>query len=127
MFLFDHETLEIPVDATFTSLVTIKYTSGKESLESIKKDAISGADGVLACFSLADSHSLESTIKKWIPEVRSILGADIPIVLVGRKSDLRDGLLNAVSHADKRSSKRIIPVQSKEAGRASKVQAEWLL
>src|SRR4051812_35407890 len=60
--VFDKETVDIKIDAAFTSLVTIQNISGKETLDGIRKESILNVDGFLALFSLNDPLSLDSVI-----------------------------------------------------------------
>ena len=87
--IFEREIIEVAVDKSFKSLITFQNISGKENLDSLRKEALKGADGVLCLFSLLDALSLTSVSKTWIPEVRQTLRADVPIVLIGTKSDAR--------------------------------------
>ena len=52
---------------------------------------------ILIAFSIDTPDSLDNVLSKWIEEVRSICGPDIPVMLVGCKRDLRD---DAVAKGD---------------------------
>lgn len=47
-------------------------------------------DVFVLCFSLADRRSLEHCERRWQREMRDF-DADVPVILVGTKADLRDG------------------------------------
>mgnify|MGYP002476107078 FL=1 len=53
-------------------------------------------DVFVICFSLVSPESLENVEKLWVPEIRYSY-PDTPYILVGLKSDLRDGFSE---HAD---------------------------
>jgi Rho family protein len=52
---------------------------------------------ILIAFSLDTPDSLDNVLSKWIEEVRSICGPDIPVMLVGCKRDLRDAATEALN------------------------------
>lgn len=86
--LFTSQVLEFRVDASFTCQVTLRNTSGGEALPSMLREALGGCDGVLVCFSLADTCSFESAGTRWLQEARQLAGSkDVPVLLVGTKLD----------------------------------------
>lgn len=64
-------------------------TAGQEDYDRLRPLSYPGADVVLLCFSLVNKASYEAVRDKWAPEVHHYV-PDIPHVLVGLKSDLRD-------------------------------------
>ncbi|KAJ3185762.1 hypothetical protein HDU85_001121 [Gaertneriomyces sp. JEL0708] len=63
-------------------------TSGDEALDRLRPFSYDEVDIFLICFSLDNRKSLENVEEKWVPEVR-YFGADVPLILVGCKQDLR--------------------------------------
>ena len=45
---------------------------------------------ILIAFAIDTPDSLENVTVKWIEEVRSLCGSQIPVILVGCKKDLRE-------------------------------------
>jgi Rho family, other len=66
------------------------FRSGQEEYERLRPLSYSKSHVILIAFSLDTPDSLENVQTKWIEEVRSICGNDIPVILVGCKKDLRD-------------------------------------
>ncbi|KAH8922609.1 ras-domain-containing protein [Atractiella rhizophila] len=73
---------------------------GKTSLLSrLRPLSYSKSHVILIAFSIDTHDSLDNVQTKWIEEVRSICGEEIPVLLVGCKMDLRKGGPNEVSKA----------------------------
>ncbi|MBA7485642.1 hypothetical protein ES707_21191 [subsurface metagenome] len=64
-------------------------TGGQERFSSIRPMYYRGSLGTVLVFDLTNSASFEH-LPQWIEEVRSNIKTDIPILLVGNKSDLID-------------------------------------
>ncbi len=64
-------------------------TGGQERFSSIRPMYYRGSLGTVLVFDLTNSASFEH-LPQWIEEVRSNIKADVPILLVGNKSDLVD-------------------------------------
>ena len=69
-------------------------TGGQERFSSIRPMYYRGSLGTILVFDLTNSASFEH-LPGWIEEVRANIKADIPVLLVGNKSDLTD--IRAVS------------------------------
>ena len=69
-------------------------TGGQERFSSIRPMYYRGSLGTILVFDLTNSASFEH-LPQWIEEVRANIKADIPVLLVGNKSDLTD--IRAVS------------------------------
>lgn len=71
---------------------TVEYsiwdTSGSGSYDTVRPLAYQDAQVFILCFSVVDPDSLELTIGKWLPEVRSHCPST-PIILCGCKADVR--------------------------------------
>ena len=64
-------------------------TGGQERFSSIRPMYYRGSLGTILVFDLTNSASFEH-LPQWIEEVRANIKADIPVLLVGNKSDLTD-------------------------------------
>lgn len=49
-----------------------------------------GTDVFLLCFSVVCESSLLNVEERWMPELRSSCGQEVPVILVGTKTDLRN-------------------------------------
>ena len=49
-----------------------------------------GTDVFVICFSVVQPDSFWNIVHKWVPEVRQFTGEDIPFILVGTQTDLRE-------------------------------------
>jgi len=67
-------------------------TAGQEDYDRLRPLSYPGSDIVLLCFSLVTESSFDSVREKWYPEVDHYV-KDVPTILVGTKSDLRDAKL----------------------------------
>ncbi|BGP51909.1 Rho GTPase [Rhodotorula kratochvilovae] len=65
-------------------------TAGQEEYERLRPLSYSKSHVILIAFALDTPDSLENVTVKWIEEVRELCGPNIPVLLVGLKSDLRD-------------------------------------
>ena len=65
-------------------------TAGQERFRSITRSYYKGSGGVLIVCDLTSRSSFESLMNSWLPEIKSGCDQDIPIILVGNKSDLLD-------------------------------------
>lgn len=77
------------------SLIILKFnfpaffnTHGQECYEQLRSLAYPNSDVFLLCFSLSSEHSYNSTADYWSPEIRQYC-PEIPVILVGTKSDMR--------------------------------------
>ncbi|MHA1509027.1 MAG: GTP-binding protein, partial [Promethearchaeota archaeon] len=64
-------------------------TGGQERFSSIRPMYYRGSLGTILVFDLTNSASFEH-LPQWIEEVRANIKADIPVLLIGNKSDLTD-------------------------------------
>jgi len=71
-------------------------TAGQEEYDRLRPLSYPGTNIVLLCFSVASHTTFDSISSKWAPEVRHYLPRT-PTILVGLKTDIRDG-----SEEDKR-------------------------
>nr|CAX74757.1 RAS-like GTP-binding protein [Schistosoma japonicum] len=85
-------------------------TAGQEDYDRLRPLSYPDTDVILMCYSIDSPDSLSNIIEKWIPEVRHFC-PNVPIVLVGNKSDLRydDKIINELARLNQH------PVTSEEA------------
>ncbi|KAK8884900.1 hypothetical protein M9Y10_044023 [Tritrichomonas musculus] len=86
--VYENYTGTIDVDGETVSL-QLWDTAGQEDYRRIRPNFYPNTDVFLICFSLVSYDSLENVNSIWIPEIKNYC-PDVPIVLVGLKSDLRD-------------------------------------
>jgi len=88
--IFENYVAEIRLDGKAVQLA-LWDTAGQEEYERLRPLSYSKSHVILIAFALDTPDSLENVTVKWIEEVRSICGEDIPVILVGCKADLRGG------------------------------------
>lgn len=66
-------------------------TAGQEDYDRLRPLSYPGTDAVIICFSVSCRKSLQAVQDKWAPEVRHFCPPETPIILVGTKTDLREG------------------------------------
>jgi len=86
--VFENYVAEIRLDGKPVQLA-LWDTAGQEEYERLRPLSYSKSHVILIAFSVDTPDSLENVTVKWIEEVRSICGPDIPVLLVGLKTDLR--------------------------------------
>eukprot|EP00753_Platysulcus_tardus_P004329 PLAT12531.5.p1 GENE.PLAT12531.5~~PLAT12531.5.p1 ORF type:complete len:194 (+),score=42.13 PLAT12531.5:286-867(+) len=64
-------------------------TAGQDDYDRLRPLAYPGADIFLLCFSIACRPSFDNVTTKWVPEIQHHC-PDVPFVLCGTKTDLRD-------------------------------------
>ncbi|KAK2580439.1 hypothetical protein KPH14_006183 [Odynerus spinipes] len=69
--------------------ITLWDTAGQEDYERLRPLSYPNTDCFLLCFSISARSSYENVASKWYPEIKHHC-PNVPIVLVGTKSDLRD-------------------------------------
>ncbi|XP_078384700.1 ras-like GTP-binding protein RHO isoform X2 [Oculina patagonica] len=86
--VFDNYVADIEVDGKFVELV-LWDTAGQECYDTLRPFSYPETDVILMCFSVDSPDSLQNISERWNPEVRQFC-PDIPIILVGNKTDLRN-------------------------------------
>lgn len=98
--VFDNYEVTVMVDNTPISL-QLWDTAGQEDYTRLRPLSYPGTDIFLVCFSLVSNVSLENVKTTWLPEIKEHC-PDTPYILVGLKSDLRDGFSqNAAEYKSK--------------------------
>ncbi|KAK7684366.1 Rho GTPase [Cerrena zonata] len=86
--IFENYVAEIRLDGKPVQLA-LWDTAGQEEYERLRPMSYSKSHVILIAFGIDTPDSLENVTVKWIEEVRSICGPQVPVLLVGCKSDLR--------------------------------------
>lgn len=90
--VFDNYSTQVQVDdAGQKRTITLGLwdTAGQDDYDRLRPLSYPGTDIFLACFSVVTPESYTNIKAKWIQEVRHHC-PDIPVMLVGTKSDLRE-------------------------------------
>ncbi|XP_068249489.1 ras-like GTP-binding protein RhoL [Palaemon carinicauda] len=74
--------------------ITLWDTAGQEGFDRCRVLCYKGASVFLVCFSVDNPNSLDNVRRVWLPEVRKECGDNVPVVLVGTKTDLRESSVN---------------------------------
>ncbi|GFN90335.1 ras-related c3 botulinum toxin substrate 3 [Plakobranchus ocellatus] len=120
--VFDNYECNVKVDGNYHSL-NMWDTAGQEDYDRLRPLAYPQTDVFLVCFSLVSPASFENVRTKWFPEVRHYC-PNIPIILVGNKSDVRDDPV----FLDLLANKSLRPVTPEEgASLARKLDADCYL
>ncbi|KAL6618953.1 hypothetical protein ACP70R_034092 [Stipagrostis hirtigluma subsp. patula] len=94
--VFDNFSANVSVDGNIVNL-GLWDTAGQEDYSRLRPLSYRGADVFVLAFSLISRASYENILKKWMPELRRF-APNVPIVLVGTKSDLRDNRAYLADH-----------------------------
>lgn len=89
--VFDNYSTTIQVDGKTVEL-DLWDTAGQDDYDRLRPLSYGNADVIIVCYSIDTAKSLINVIDKWVPEVRYFCN-DVPVVLVGNKKDLRDGVV----------------------------------
>jgi small GTP-binding protein len=86
--VFENYSCALMVDGKPISL-QLWDTAGQEDYDKLRPLSYPQTDGFLLCFSISSPNSFANIKSKWYPELVHYCGTNVPIVLVGLKSDLR--------------------------------------
>ncbi|XP_069117253.1 uncharacterized protein [Argopecten irradians] len=78
------------IDQEFT--VSVFDCSSKPDHASIRLFAYKDSDVFVLCYSVMDRDSFYHIKSKWLPEITSIMGKRVKLVLVATQTDLRDSI-----------------------------------
>jgi len=116
--VFDNYSANVMVDGRPVNL-GLWDTAGQEDYDRLRPLSYPQTVVFLICFSIISPHSFENVKSKWWPEIQHHC-PDVPIILVGTKSDLR----NDPNMTQQLASKGLRMVSLEEAGsRAREVGA----
>ncbi|CAF1217454.1 unnamed protein product, partial [Didymodactylos carnosus] len=83
----DFQIRTIDIDSEYVKL-QIWDTAGQDRFKCVVRNFYRGAHGVLLCFDITDSESFRN-IEEWANEIQRYCPQNIPIYLIGTKSDLK--------------------------------------
>jgi len=86
--VFENYVADIDVDGKQVELA-LWDTAGQEDYDRLRPLSYPDSNVILMCFSIDSTDSLENVVEKWYPEVKHFC-PNVPIILVGNKSDLRN-------------------------------------
>lgn len=87
--VFENWAVTVTIDGRSYTL-NLFDTAGQEDYARLRSLSYPGTDAFILCFSLVDKKTLEACETVWMPDIREHTRHDIPVILVGTKSDLRD-------------------------------------
>lgn len=68
--------------------VSVFDTAGQQDYEGLRVFTYAQSDVIVVCFSVVDRESYNNVSEYWVPEIRSYVGKDQPMILVATQSDL---------------------------------------
>ncbi|CAF1521312.1 unnamed protein product [Didymodactylos carnosus] len=83
----DFQIRTIDIDSKHVKL-QIWDTAGQDRFKCVVRNFYRGAHGVLLCFDITDSDSFRN-IAEWTDEIQRYCPQNIPVCLIGTKSDLK--------------------------------------
>lgn len=86
--VFETTAVDIALPDGRSVTLSLWDTGGQEEFDQIRQLAYPGADVILLCYAVDSETSLLNVVHTWSKEVRHFC-PEVPIVLVGCKSDLR--------------------------------------
>ncbi|XP_070187375.1 ras-related C3 botulinum toxin substrate 1-like [Littorina saxatilis] len=117
--VFDNFAEDITLDGNLVKL-QLWDTAGQEDYDRLRPLAYPNTDIFMLCFSLMSETSLKNVKEKWYPEIRNH-DANVPVVLVGTKLDLRQDK-NAVRQLRERKQTPVTTSQGSELARIIKAK-----
>lgn len=97
--VFDNYSANVMVDGKAINL-GLWDTAGQEDYDRLRPLSYPSTDVFMVCYSIISQASYENVRSKWVPELRHH-APNVPIVLVGTKSDLRndESVVNKITNS----------------------------
>ena len=87
--VFDNQVKKFFIDEKEIKLA-LWDTAGQEDYDKLRPLSYDHVDVFIIVYSIDDAGSLYNIVDLWIPEIQQHCGKDVPIIMVGNKSDLRN-------------------------------------
>mmetsp|Transcript_59180 Transcript_59180/g.111719 ORF Transcript_59180/g.111719 Transcript_59180/m.111719 type:complete len:215 (-) Transcript_59180:212-856(-) len=87
--IFDNYSQSVVVDGKLCNL-GMWDTAGQEDYDRLRPLSYPSTDVFVACFSTCAPSSLNNLRSKWVEEIREHTNRNVPILIVGTKTDMRD-------------------------------------
>lgn len=87
--VFDNYSANVMFQGKVVNLLLFD-SAGQDDYDKLRPLSYAKTNAFLVCFAIDSRASLQNVGKKWIPEIRHFCGPDVPIIVVGNKSDLRE-------------------------------------
>jgi len=85
---FNRKTMDININGESKQVMMTIWDIGGQTLwAAVRGNYLNGAQGILLLFDLTNRSSL-SHIRDWYMDVTNVLGEDVPVSIIGNKSDL---------------------------------------
>ncbi len=85
---FNRKTMNVEFEGESKEIMMTIWDIGGQNLwAAVRSNYLNGAQGILLLFDLTNRASL-SHIRDWFMDVTNVLGAKVPISIIGNKSDL---------------------------------------
>ncbi|CAH0386322.1 unnamed protein product [Bemisia tabaci] len=107
---FDNFSDKLEVDGQEYDIV-LWDTAGQEDYERLRPLSYPGTNCFILCFSIGARSSFENVLSKWYPEIKNKC-PNVPIILVGTKTDLRESGTDTISVKEAKKMRRKLGVHS---------------
>ncbi|XP_018917600.2 ras-like GTP-binding protein RhoL [Bemisia tabaci] len=108
--VFDNFSDKLEVDGQEYDIV-LWDTAGQEDYERLRPLSYPGTNCFILCFSIGARSSFENVLSKWYPEIKNKC-PNVPIILVGTKTDLRESGTDTISVKEAKKMRRKLGVHS---------------
>ncbi|KAL6066745.1 Rho GTPase protein rac1 [Balamuthia mandrillaris] len=114
--VFDNYTANVVVDNKTFSL-GLWDTAGQGEYDRLRPLSYPQTDVFMLCYAVATPGSLDNIRDKWVPEIRENGCGDVPFIMVGTKSDLRQNK-EAVAALSAKGQSLVTPEQANKIAKA---------
>jgi small GTP-binding protein len=106
----DYKAMKMHIDGEMLT-VQLWDTAGQEKFHMITTSYYRGVNGIMLCFDVSSRESFER-VSQWMAGIRKHASKDVHVLLVGNKTDLRDGVTGEALEQFV-TSKEVKPIASK--------------